>query len=274
MVSKWPEDRARPVSSATPRDSVHNLSSRLALQQFVLKLGRKPSNAERLDLAKRRQRLQARIDGFVSGANRILGAEVLENIPLDDRMTTITTVEINDSDSDGDSDDNESPTQNFIGNAELLPLPFPSATPKAAQQIKSIRSLMHKEAELRAGQCNDSLETVRECIVNLSFEYRTKVRGAKTNRQSTRAWTGVKSLKRKLRQHRTLYNMNRDRLISIRGASRVEEFPFLEKKHCDWSDIISDPNSAGLSNSRLAWIWQKSDVMGDGQYSKECELNF
>lgn len=250
------------------------------MQQHVLGLGKSPTRSEQLDLVKRRQRLRLRIDSFAKKAMQILGEELLDHISLDTEDPNVSIVVIRELDSESESDcdspplplpDTASP-HIFETHPEVQPLPFPSAVPKQIwDQFGNLRSLLKKEAQLREGQCNDCLDDVRDALINLSFEFKKKVRPARGNRQRTRAWSGVRALNRKLRLSRRHYNLTQERLVQICGDEITIKFPVLLKSDCRYSEVIADPNARGQSNKRLSWFWSSVQGVGNTDYATECE---
>jgi hypothetical protein len=238
-----------------------------------------------LDLANRRQRLRTRIDNFFKKAVVYLGNEAVEAIQ--DSVVNIEEL----------SEDIDVPAVGPIPAAglpehpadvprlsaldpECVKLPFPSSVPVALRdEIPSWKTLSNKEYKLRCGDADDALHRVRECLGQLAWQYKGKVRTASGDNEKTRAWDGIRKLQRKLSLHRRIYNSNRRTLILLSNnlVQTNQRYPEITIADCRVDTVVTDPNARGGGSYRLSWLWSavnpQGEVVGiaaENDYLMEC----
>ncbi|KAG1721475.1 uncharacterized protein EDB91DRAFT_1088440 [Suillus paluster] len=138
--------------------------AQLTLQMDLRRLGRHPTESQRLDIARQRERLQGDIDQWLAQGLRFLG--------------------------DGIGDGNIQP--------EKMVLPLPSTLGPEKCADLGAADLIHHELALREGQANDALHNIRVHLADKAVIFRTTVRTAKSQAMSTRAWAQVHSVDRVL----------------------------------------------------------------------------
>jgi len=134
------------------------------------------------------------IDASMEKINNITSTEILWEGPADPDIDPIIL---------------GMPAYHFDSNSvdpEKLKLIFPSSVPKQYNNTPNICLLCNKETRILEGQACDSIHAIKEVLVHMSWEFTTKVRQAKNNRQTARVWKGVKILKHMLRHHCAMYN--------------------------------------------------------------------
>lgn len=227
---------------------------------------------KKIDLARRRQRLRARINSFTHAGNEHIDEEAMD-------IAKETILE-------GLEDDLSDEEEVLAAKAAMPPtaqedpenqkLPFPSAIPFDQRQYFKLQGLLTKELEMRKGQANDALQRIREALSQLAWQFKSNVRTASSTKQSTRAWEGVAALSRELRLQRRIYNHSRQTMIKLSCFETVNaEFPLLEERDCKPSAIVADPNARGISNQGLPWFWSRVEEAGGKDiYMSECVYFF
>jgi len=253
------------------------LCQRFEIRSYVRKLGQNATTAQKLELTKSRRKLRKRITSFSRTAVDYLGEEAndsiyeIELVVLDEDVSE-----------DEDTIDADNPTIT-AADPESQVLPFPSAVPERflarlpADSRAAIVSLQNIELRIREGHADDSLEQVRTAVIHLSWQFKNKVRKAKSVVQNTRAWDNIKLLNRSWKLHRRVYNHNRFVMMNLGDRTTVARlYPELELKDCDASTTVTNPNSAGQSSDRLSWIWSASRAEqaseNEEEYQNECKV--
>ncbi|KAG2738524.1 hypothetical protein P692DRAFT_201873906 [Suillus brevipes Sb2] len=238
----------RPVGE-THRGAAMWLASGITLEETqvailidVKKLGKQPTNAQKLAIARRRDRLQGLIDEFVRVAVTFLGDQLDEFDQLDLMTVMLEAAEL---DSEGSSDDD--PDHADDEDRYDVPVEF---TPETM------------EISLREGQANDSLHAIRVNLADKVVLFRTTVRSAKSQSRSTRAWARVHSVDRILHLNVHIYSKCRSQLVHLGADALLAKFWPLEKADLKATTVVADPNARGQRNSTLAWFWS-IDVQGD-----------
>ncbi|KAH9041917.1 hypothetical protein EDB83DRAFT_2228119 [Lactarius deliciosus] len=136
-----------------------------------------------------------------------------------------------------------------------------------------VRSLAIKEAKLRYAQANDSIHRIRLALGFKSALFRTQVRGARTQKTKTRAWTAVQNVDTTVHEHARNYGMARDAYIKVQQASDGSlELPPLHATDLRVKTAILGAAEVGQRNTQLPWIWSfgTSNVEG-GAWFDECK---
>ena len=281
----------------------------MELQLLIRRLGQSLTTSQKLDLAKRRERLRARVDSFNRTAMNFLGRNILQTISqnvslLSEEFDMDDTLQIDDP-LPMENVERGSPQANFAEGApaagqspadvalakagraaaaarsaieavEHVKIALPSTLEAAELKARQLEPLLWKEYELRKGQANEALQGVRISIANLSFEYGKKLRKIKKSKvKKTRAWAGVQSVGRVLHHHRLIYAHAVAALQRLGDPENVVGMLYkpLEVKDMKANTAVADPNAAGQRNVRLAWFWASdlSGDMDDNSRMAECE---
>ncbi|TFY79361.1 hypothetical protein EWM64_g4647 [Hericium alpestre] len=177
--------------------------TQLSILAHLRKLGKNLTTEQKNDLADRRHRLQARVSTFERAAG--------DYLPQDTDVTgggiPLSENEGKDFDLVGeDGEDIEQPEQQHApGNAaadgtnvyvpvERVALSIPSCLDDELHALPEMCSLLAKEAELREGQANDALQSLRLALGHKAFVFRHDIRNAGSQRGKTRAWADVMSI--------------------------------------------------------------------------------
>ena len=255
---------------------------RFELRSHVRKLPRRPTTAQKLDLANKRRKLRNRITSFLNTAVQYLGDDAndiiyeVEHIVFDQAESQESGQEDNDGQNPGIT----------AADPERQVLPFPSAVPADSiqklpvDQQAIILALQQTELQIREGHADDALEHVRTAVIHLSWEFKNTVRLALTGTEKTKGWDKAKLLTRLWKHHRKVYNYNRGVMITLGDSDAIEcKFPELALKDCQVNTAVARHNHPGQSTDRLPWFWSSAARVGatsalDGEHENECNVFF
>jgi hypothetical protein len=239
---------------------------RLTLSSVIRRLGKRPSTSEVLEVAGKRERLQARIDAYQKQAAqfwqpdaeefRLQGPEIIRD-PIGDES---------DASDDADEDYQDvfaaSPFDDHLP-AEIQPLLLPSNLGMALCDQHGYSAFVKQEKTLRTGQANDALQGIRLGLSKKATIFRVGLRTAKTKTKKLRSWDQIVSVDINVRHHASVYSRARSALLEL-GASQEEldRYPVLLKEHLKVTTARIDPSMRGQRDSSLAWFWTM-DVQND-----------
>jgi hypothetical protein len=254
------------------------LSNGLAIEeaQIVLvldlrKLGKKLSSVQKLEIARRWDRLQGQIDSFIKTASIYLGDDF--DVADEANHDGIDVDFISDSDDDARIDVSDASVMNSESFVELQKIPLPSNIGLSQCSHMGAEDLIAVEIELRQGQANDALERLRVHLSHKAILFRSVVRTAKSQSKSTRAWSQVTSVGNAIKTNAAIYNNARQKMISLGIDSTMHrKYQPLLRDDLKVSAAIADPNARGQRNHVLAWFWSVnvSDAMQDNDWMDEC----
>ncbi|KAG1882030.1 hypothetical protein C8R48DRAFT_767001 [Suillus tomentosus] len=229
----------------------------------IQRLGKHSTETQRLEIVRRRTKLQSRIDEFTTTAVNHFG----EDFDLDDDIRDLEVEFIDDSEGEGDvftesdHDSDHVPQCNFF-RPEKVVIPLPSNIGTKRCTELGVIHLVGQEVALREGQANDTLQAIRVLLADKAVLFRTTVRPAKSQAKSTRAWTQVHSVERVIRQQTMIYSKCRAQLGNLQAHNLLEKYLRMERSHLKATAAVADPNARGQRNSTLPWFWSL-DVQGD-----------
>ena len=163
--------------------------NRIELRFFIRRAGNKPTILQKVDIAKRRERLRVRIDAFNKMGMTILAW----NPALNENQTLLReeydmddVLQMEDDLASGRAPDIRVVAATKAAQAqaaalaaaeavEHVKIALPSAMGEERLQAHGLQHLLSKEYQLRQGQANDALQGVQVSLVNLSFEYGRKL---------------------------------------------------------------------------------------------------
>jgi hypothetical protein len=255
---------------------------RLHLKAFVRSGGRRPTVNQKLDITKRRHRLEGRINSWNQKANQFLHSEELDDeqelqdiLEQDaEELQTSQSTEGSSEDTDIDTDiepESASEVTDPLGllSAENIRLYLPSS-------FASNRFPEHarKELDLRLGQANDALHNLRIALGKKSFLFRSHVRAAKSQQRKTRAWSEVSGVEADVRQQARIYAWTRRKMVDLgAGAETLDRYKILRHTDLKISTAVATPNAPGQRDVRLSWFWNM-DIQADAEtdnWMEECE---
>ncbi|KAH9048857.1 hypothetical protein EDB84DRAFT_1556524 [Lactarius hengduanensis] len=156
-------------------------------------------------------------------------------------------------------------------NAEDIPILLPSTLGAEWCILHGVQSLAIKEAKLQYAQANDSIHRMRLALGFKSALFRTKVRGARSQKTKTRAWTAVDNVETTVHQHARNYGMARDAYIKVQQVSDGSlELPQLHATDLHVKTAILGAAEVGQRNTQLPWIWSFgfSNMEGEGWFDE------
>jgi hypothetical protein len=246
---------------------------RLQLKAFVRTCGRVSTPAEKVDIVKRRDRLQGRVMAWNGRALTYLEVDDDDQTLFDLCRQDAANNDADDEFWDTESEDGSVNPFEVIaetdGTAELATLYFPSSFAPTRYPGQSV-----KEMTLRTGQANDALHNLRIQLGKKSFLYRGHVRPARSQQTKTRAWSEIKGVEGSVRQYARYYASARRAMIRLNADEEcLDRYQLLTRADLKVTTAISDPNARGQRHVHLSWFWTM-DVQRDSQaedWMEECE---
>ena len=256
-----------------------NAGQRFELRSHSRKLGKRPTTAQKLELAKKRRGLRTRITSFTKTALQYLGEDALEAI----YETEGLVVDEDLSQDEDDKNDEVNPTIS-AADPEHQILPLPSAVPDDCigdlppERWSVIADLRETELQIREGHGADAMDKIRTAVIHLSWQFKNKVRRATSGVQTKRAWDKIKLLNLTCKLQRRVYNHNRLVMMNIGDSTVVsEKYPFLDLKDCTVNTTVTNRTSAGQSCENPPWILGsstcgKGPAANDAEHENECKV--
>jgi hypothetical protein len=266
------EDRGDTVCASLFLSRRTHWAPRLSLSTYRRKLGPRPTSAQKLELAKRRERLQARLDLFEKRAGAAFGDLNLDEIEdsVDTQAPWITVG----SDLEDHQPNADSHTPARLYQPESTPLLLPSTIGLERCKALNVENLAEMELRLREGQANDALHGLRIALSEKAVLFRAQVRHARSQVTKTRAWANVNAVDGTARDLSKVYTISRQAMIRL-GASDtlLQRYRQLRREELNASTQLMDPSIPGQRNASLPWFWVMSgdrDNIGNA-WMQECE---
>ncbi|EAU84183.2 hypothetical protein CC1G_13091 [Coprinopsis cinerea okayama7 len=241
--------------------------TQIVLKSFVRGLPKDMTEAQELELAKRREQLYLDIDSFYENASHLFPDADLDTLKCDDPPSDEVAL-----DDDVIEDAEENPFSLSQNEVEIVRLPLPSSLSSSTMEIApGIQRAQRKELKLRISQADDALESIRNEIGHKSYLFRSNIRLAQGKKQKTRGYTAVKSVNSRLRDHVKVYNQARWALRRL-GAEEdiLRKYKAITAEDTRAVTTIYKPNERGQRNKPLSWIWNLN-VADDSSKSEYME---
>ena len=257
--------------------------SRLEIAQEARALKKKSTPETIASLAERRMKLQLSIDDFhrkvtlyMPESNQLSGSATDQHDVVDEWEDAVY-------DSD-DDDDVPSMPGGYTSNANTRPAAIDDVTTAllVEEQVVRLPSSFGRDAclgplqshgrvefDLRKGQANDAIHTIRLHVAEKSFIYRVGVRKGSTtanlgHRGRQKAFNEAHVLEAKIRQQARVYEQARKAMETLGMSSEDERnYPPLKKSDTNTSTAVVDFNARGQRNEGLSWIWRTHQAMTD-----------
>jgi hypothetical protein len=130
-----------------------------------------------------------------------------------------------------------------------------------------------QEQELRVGQANECLKTLRLALGHKSLLLRQSVRIAQGQKARTRAWAEVTSIGDDILREVAVYHQAREALVQLGAeADILEQYQIIQPEDLNMSGDVVEENRMGQRNDALAWFW-RVDGAGhhpDNNWMNEC----
>ncbi|KAI6147060.1 hypothetical protein BKA82DRAFT_3980311 [Pisolithus tinctorius] len=207
------------------------------------------TEADRLSISRRQDRLQSQIDALVHGAAQFIGNDWQVN----PRQRPRSIAPLN-GDSNDETDDLFLP--DHPGHQEVSDVPLPSYIGAQYFHDMGLGSLVEQEIHLRQGQANDALHELHLALVDKAVIFRTDVRKGGNYKMTTRAWGRISNAEAMVQRHATIYRQCRKQLIALgAGEDILGKYQELNRADLTVSATIADPNARGHRDDTLAWFW-------------------
>ena len=152
---------------------------------------------------------------------------------------------------------------------------LPSSFTKSERIQLGLEQVAEVEVELREGQANDALKSLRESLAEKSLRFRTEVKPAKSQRTMTRAWDSIHRADKQIRGAVQCYRLTRTALENLGASSELlGRYKEIQKKDLKMSGDVVEENRVGQRSWELPWFW-RLDRKWDksrGEFLKECEF--
>lgn len=230
--------------------------SRLSLTALVRKLGRKASTTDRLEVAEKRERLQARIDKFHRQATEFWPPHSNDMRLHDPGREGGENLASSDTEDDSDDDVFEDGPSEDLDLPERQPLLLPSNLGLDVCQEQGYMAFVEQEKTLRVGQANDALQGLRLGLSKKAVIFRKGVRLAKTKTRKLRSWDQISMVDVNVRHHARVYAGARAAMIRLGACEEdLERYQTLRKEHLSVTTAQIDPSLRGQRDTSLAWFW-------------------
>lgn len=159
---------------------------------------------------------------------------------------------------------------------ECTPLKFPSFYGHQLCRTHGLGNLVDQEIELRKGQLNDTLESLRMVLGTRSVLLKKVVRNAKGKTRKTRAWSEVNRYTRERNLLVRIYNRSRQALVQLGVDKKTLETQYqpILPDQIKVNGDITHQNRLYQKNDRLPWFWrlEKTDLEDNTNVMQECML--
>jgi hypothetical protein len=248
----------------------------------ISKLPQKPTDKQKLTVARMRARLGKQVKDFFHTASSFLPSfeesdlkafedETIDT-PVDESVEPEEPVEGSLDEEFNYEEEDESEAPSVLPEAVILPLPSNIISVKLKHSLEYFISV---ERELRKGQANDALEGVRIGLANKSLLLLTDVNKSTSTKQSTRAWASVRNAQSQILYHACGYQRAWQALKCIGTTEDLAIYQKLNQKDLVVIKDITMAKRFGQGSDELAWFWRigPSEDALTGQWMEECELN-
>jgi hypothetical protein len=238
----------------------------VTLACMIRKLGQNASTADKLDVARRRERLQVRIESFHRQAAQFWTADSMDHLASFDPSKDGDDLLL-----DSDEEEEEEEEETFFSSCpldepyapELVSLLLPSNIGRQACEELGYLTYCQQEFQLRIGQANDALQGLRLALSRKAVMFRLGLRPATTKKRKLRSWDQIRMVDVNVRHHAKIYMQARAAMIRL-GATDddLKRYQVLSKEHLNITTARIDPSLRGQRNTSLAWFWTM-DVKND-----------
>jgi hypothetical protein len=233
---------------------------------------------EKTSIEDRRRKLEGRVKDFNEKAKEFIGNDSDEDVEIQPQYTGWE-----EGDKEDDENENESSESDWRDEEdnqeepETSPIWMPSSFKQEDVKRFGLATMASQELELRKGQANDCLQSLRLALGHKAVIYRTKVRKSNFTNQKTRAWDDIKASEAKVNKHVRAYRRARAALKHL-GADNatLSDYQMLQKTDLRLSADITEENRMGQRSDTLPWFWRMKGQNEDqhNAWMQECEFAF
>jgi hypothetical protein len=248
------------------------------LLAYDLRRKKNKTQDQQLKLLKKHQALEERIEKHQDIAEKYLPPSAVDNVPDSSGLDQLDlTVDLGDGYADSDAEDENAPSPSKGSyqpqspkEPEVKPILLPSIVGRKCKSMK-IGELEGIELELRKGQANDALQSIRLAIGEKAFRFRNDLRNANSKQKKTRSWDTIHSISHRIRRNVLVYRQARSAMENLGVPPQIlnAEYPELTKDDLKANTTIEKPNARGQRNAKLSWIWTAAGVEIGDSYLKE-----
>ncbi|KAF4584651.1 hypothetical protein EYR38_001880 [Pleurotus pulmonarius] len=239
------------------------------LRVFIKSVGNFPTIPQKNTIADKRRIMKRNIEQHRRQGEKLMGLDSRDND---------SGHEMEDSDSDKGEEDGEdeddympgvgSPTADCesIGQTpEQMSICFPSSFTVEERVQMGWTKLAEQEVQLREAQINDALHDLRISLGEKSLRFRKVLRGDRSQKHVTRAWSGINAYDARANLQVDIYEGAVEALKRL-GAGN-EWKPINRDRDLQMKGDVEHPNRIGQSSHSLAWFWR----LQSAEISEEVE---
>lgn len=239
--------------------TVVNLS-RLLVRNDTRCMSQHATSNQKLELLKKRERIQSRIDAYHANAPLYFHGIELDIQPNE-------WMADNAEDQDHDDEDNPFISQvNAISeevDSECVPILLPSTIGLEKCLAAGLSEIVKKELTLRQGQANDALQGIRMALGKKSFLFRNNLRKSTSKVEKLRSWTDIGLVEAGVKHQAQIYRRARQALIALEASADImKRYQKLTQDDLRTSTAVVNLNARGQRKTHLAWFWSM-DIEGD-----------
>jgi hypothetical protein len=207
---RWPTSEIHCGAATWLASGITLEEAQVVLLIDVRKLGKWLTDAQKLAIARCRDRLQGQINEFIRVAVSFLGDQLDGYDQLDLMVVMLDAAELDSarsSDDDRDWPDDKGRYDmlvEFTPETVVISLPSNIGIERCANW--GVADLVLQEILLREGQANDALHAIRVNLANKAVLFCTTVQSAKSQAWSTHAWAWVHLMERILHLNVQIYS--------------------------------------------------------------------
>lgn len=248
--------------------------TRISLQRHLRSLGQRLSTAQKTDLLKQRQCLEARITAFEQHMCVLLNlSEDTQWLAKTGRFHTAKES----ADELSDADSTHLPEMAMMPELDMLLLPS-SLAPREINR-NALELIVVVEAELRRGQIHDALHRLQLALGEKSLCFWAEVHNANSQQTSQHAWANVHKYDAEARKHRKMYNHARATLTHLNlFPDFLVTLQDITKADMKMSGDVTEENRYGQHSDTLAWFWRLDDGLSSednlNPHMRECAYQF
>ncbi|KAF4580711.1 hypothetical protein EYR38_002997 [Pleurotus pulmonarius] len=239
------------------------------LRVFIKSVGNFPTIPQKNTIADKRRIMKRNIEQHRRQGEKLMGLDSGDND---------SGHEMEDGDSDKGEEDGEdeddympgvgSPTADCesIGQTpEQMSICFPSSFTVEERVQMGWTKLAEQEVRLREAQVNDALHDLRISLGEKSLRFRKVLRGDRSQKHVTRAWSGINAYDARANLQVDIYEGAVEALKRL-GAGN-EWKPINRDRDLQMKGDVEHPNRIGQSSHSLAWFWR----LQSAEISEEVE---
>ncbi|KAG1887203.1 hypothetical protein F4604DRAFT_1917014 [Suillus subluteus] len=230
---RWPAGEIHRGAATWLASGITLEEAQVALLIDVKKLGRRPTDAQKLAIARRHDRTAS--DQLDEYDKLDLMTMMLDAAELDSAGSS------SDDPDRPDDEDRYDTLVKFTPKTLVIPLPSNIGIERCAEW--GVADLVLQEISLREGQANDALHAIRVNLANKAVLFRTTVWSAKSQARSTCAWARVHSVDKILHLNVQMYSKCRSQLVHLSADDLLVKLRPLEKADLKATTVVADPNA-------------------------------